>query len=620
VIKGLQSGDGWVKADIWSVGCTCIEILTGTNPWPKFPNPMAAMYRIASGERPPLSTPGGSNPKIYGQNAESFVDVCCRQDPLERPSAAQLLNFHPLLASAREMAKAAGTLIPSTSNHKKGGGKSSGDIKPDAPLTSPLITAPLARPGSKHIMFDMKEENTKERGLLKKTLIENEIDDNVDEEDGDGDEEFDEEGTGSFDSAGFQTVGSVDSDYGWEGHPLWRHLSGREISGSSIKEEYYDDDEQEHRYEDSDSGGIDPLDDPVAHPYRGRTIEIAPPVIFEPDIDEGIYEPSFPPPISVVEEDDELIPEEPAEPLYEVPDSVTVDKVVGAIVHDPPLQTSASIRKDPGHRLLGISTITDQTNGVDANIFPMFSPLAAPINTAAAVDIDIKNRAGSNGRSERGNSSGRHDKSVNNSRGSDISNGDSESSFGNFAAVPLRVNEPINNQNGSALRDIWGSPPMVSLPVDDHHHAELGFGNVDAVERPRGAAAGESTRSKTKRRNNDKSASDQVVSSSLQSMTISNERKPSKSLVNLDRNEGGNVNNITSKSRHRSKEVGSSGDREGAKSVPPVDFSARPSHPIETKRGAGGGYPSVSVYTHHLPCTLSAFLEKHVPCSFVFFL
>mmetsp|Transcript_40217 Transcript_40217/g.51795 ORF Transcript_40217/g.51795 Transcript_40217/m.51795 type:complete len:373 (+) Transcript_40217:58-1176(+) len=122
VIKGLQSGDGWVKADIWSVGCTAIEMLTGKNPWPSFPNPMAAMYRIASGERPPLALPANlRNPNekhiTYGQNAESFVDVCCRQDPSERPSAEQLLNYHPFLAHAREVAIAAGIQIPKVSVH-----------------------------------------------------------------------------------------------------------------------------------------------------------------------------------------------------------------------------------------------------------------------------------------------------------------------------------------------------------------------------------------------------------------------------------------------------------------------------------------------------------------------
>jgi serine/threonine protein kinase len=47
VIKGTvcQSPHGWKRADVWSLGCTVIEMMTGRMPWlPKFTNPIAAMY------------------------------------------------------------------------------------------------------------------------------------------------------------------------------------------------------------------------------------------------------------------------------------------------------------------------------------------------------------------------------------------------------------------------------------------------------------------------------------------------------------------------------------------------------------------------------------------------
>ncbi|KAH8085052.1 MAP kinase kinase kinase [Aureococcus anophagefferens] len=58
VIKGQIAGtlDGWVLADVWSMGCTMVEMVTGEMPWPMFPNPMAAMYHIADGKAPPLGT------------------------------------------------------------------------------------------------------------------------------------------------------------------------------------------------------------------------------------------------------------------------------------------------------------------------------------------------------------------------------------------------------------------------------------------------------------------------------------------------------------------------------------------------------------------------------------
>ena len=52
VIKGqvgCNAMHGWVLADVWSMGCTFVEMVTGEMPWPMFPNPMAAMYHIADG-------------------------------------------------------------------------------------------------------------------------------------------------------------------------------------------------------------------------------------------------------------------------------------------------------------------------------------------------------------------------------------------------------------------------------------------------------------------------------------------------------------------------------------------------------------------------------------------
>jgi serine/threonine protein kinase len=44
VIKQARSGR---KADIWSVGCVILEMLTGSHPWPEFPNALAAIMKIA---------------------------------------------------------------------------------------------------------------------------------------------------------------------------------------------------------------------------------------------------------------------------------------------------------------------------------------------------------------------------------------------------------------------------------------------------------------------------------------------------------------------------------------------------------------------------------------------
>jgi len=81
------------KADIWSLGCTVIEMLTGKHPWPDLDNPWTAMYHIAKvPEGPP-------RPKGCSELALSFLNLCLRHDPNERPTATELLQ-HPFVCNS----------------------------------------------------------------------------------------------------------------------------------------------------------------------------------------------------------------------------------------------------------------------------------------------------------------------------------------------------------------------------------------------------------------------------------------------------------------------------------------------------------------------------------------
>ncbi|KAI5064165.1 hypothetical protein GOP47_0020835, partial [Adiantum capillus-veneris] len=80
VIKGDNYGR---HADIWSVGCTVIEMLTAMHPWPGIDNSWAAIFQIAKASSgPPI-------PETASDDAKNFLGNCFHLDPKLRPSASQ---------------------------------------------------------------------------------------------------------------------------------------------------------------------------------------------------------------------------------------------------------------------------------------------------------------------------------------------------------------------------------------------------------------------------------------------------------------------------------------------------------------------------------------------------
>ena len=74
------------RADIWSVGCTVIEMLTGSHPWPDMENPWTAMFHISK------SKSGPPRPGSCSKSCREFLDLCFKLQPPERPHAAELLG------------------------------------------------------------------------------------------------------------------------------------------------------------------------------------------------------------------------------------------------------------------------------------------------------------------------------------------------------------------------------------------------------------------------------------------------------------------------------------------------------------------------------------------------
>lgn len=93
----LEGGHGR-KADIWSVGCTVLELATAENPWGKnaFDNIMYAMQVIAfSSALPPI-------PECLHPDGKEMVSKCLQRIAPERPQAKELLD-DPFLCTSRPL-------------------------------------------------------------------------------------------------------------------------------------------------------------------------------------------------------------------------------------------------------------------------------------------------------------------------------------------------------------------------------------------------------------------------------------------------------------------------------------------------------------------------------------
>ncbi|KAL8027430.1 hypothetical protein ABFX02_14G094800 [Erythranthe guttata] len=84
-----QRNHGYGRAaDIWSLGCTVLEMLTGQIPYSHLEG-MQALFRIGRGELPPI-------PNTLSKDAQDFILKCLQVNPEDRPTAAQLLE-HPFV-------------------------------------------------------------------------------------------------------------------------------------------------------------------------------------------------------------------------------------------------------------------------------------------------------------------------------------------------------------------------------------------------------------------------------------------------------------------------------------------------------------------------------------------
>ncbi|XP_059160973.1 mitogen-activated protein kinase kinase kinase 3-like [Physella acuta] len=81
------SGDGYGrKADVWSLGCTVVEMLTLKPPYADY-EPFAAMFQIATNATPKYELPAGTSVLV-----KDFLALTFQRTPTKRPSAEDLMD------------------------------------------------------------------------------------------------------------------------------------------------------------------------------------------------------------------------------------------------------------------------------------------------------------------------------------------------------------------------------------------------------------------------------------------------------------------------------------------------------------------------------------------------
>ncbi|KAG8384427.1 hypothetical protein BUALT_Bualt04G0116800 [Buddleja alternifolia] len=84
-----------LAVDIWSLGCTIIEMMNGKPPWSEYEG-AAALFKVLK-ETPPI-------PETLSAEGKDFLQCCFRRNPADRPTASKLLD-HPFVSCSHQPLK-----------------------------------------------------------------------------------------------------------------------------------------------------------------------------------------------------------------------------------------------------------------------------------------------------------------------------------------------------------------------------------------------------------------------------------------------------------------------------------------------------------------------------------
>ncbi|KAL3689563.1 hypothetical protein R1sor_015872 [Riccia sorocarpa] len=104
IIRPFRRPDGKMitgysrPADIWSLGCTVLEMCTGEIPFQDVTNNAAVVFKIGNLKTSP------NIPASLPEQMKDFLRQCFKKDPTERPTA-QILLQHPFVAGIPDLAE-----------------------------------------------------------------------------------------------------------------------------------------------------------------------------------------------------------------------------------------------------------------------------------------------------------------------------------------------------------------------------------------------------------------------------------------------------------------------------------------------------------------------------------